>query len=86
MKVEMNKPVYFGLCVLDLSKIIMYEFHYDYIKAKYEYKARLMYIDTDSLVYHIETGTFIAISQETWRKDSIQVTILETIKDRYKLG
>ena len=37
VKVEMNKPVYLGLCVLDLSKIVMYEFHYDYIKSKYEH-------------------------------------------------
>ena len=58
VKVEMNKPVYLGLCVLDLSKIIMYEFHYDYMKSKYEHKAELMYMDTDSLVYHIETGDF----------------------------
>ena len=58
MKVEMNKSVYLGLCILDLSKIVMYEFHYDYMKSKYGHKAKLMYTVTDSLVYHIETGDF----------------------------
>ena len=58
VKVEMNKPVYLGLCILDLSKIVMYEFHYDYMKPKYGHKAKLMYMDTDSLVYHVETEDF----------------------------
>ena len=58
VKVVMNKPVYLGLCILDLSKIIMYEFHYDYMKPKYGDSAKLMYMDTDSFVYHIKTGDF----------------------------
>ena len=55
----MNKPVYLGQAILDLSKIIMYEFHYDYMKPKYgDEKLRLCYMDTDSLIYQIETGDF----------------------------
>ncbi|XP_066933433.1 uncharacterized protein [Clytia hemisphaerica] len=54
-KVVMNKPVYLGSAILDLSKIVMYEFHYDYIKPKYEGAAKLMYMDTDSFVYHVKT-------------------------------
>jgi hypothetical protein len=59
-KVLYNKPIYLGMCILELSKTLMYEFHYDYIKPKYGDKARLLMTDTDSLVYEIETGDFYA--------------------------
>ena len=58
IKVIMNKPVYLGQAVLDLSKIVMYEFHYDYMKPKYSENLNLCYIDTDSLRYHIKTEDF----------------------------
>ena len=57
IKVVMNKPVYLGL-ILDLSKIIMYEFHYDYMVPKYGENIKLCYMDTDSYVYDIKTEDF----------------------------
>ena len=59
IKVVMNKPVYLGQAILDLSKIVMYEFHYDYMKRKYNNdKLILCYMDTDSLIYSIEMDDF----------------------------
>ena len=59
IKVKMNKPVYLGQAILDLSKTIMYEFNYDYMKRKYnESDLKLLYMDTDSLVFNIKTEDF----------------------------
>ena len=49
-KVKMNKPVYLGMSILDISKTIMYKFWYDYVKPKYNDIAKLCYVDTDSFV------------------------------------
>ena len=54
-KVKMNKPIYLGLSTLDLSKIVMYEFWYDYMKPKYSTKTKICYVDTDSFIIHIKT-------------------------------
>ena len=57
IKVVMNKPIYLGQAILELSKIVMYEFHYDYMKPKF-YNLQLCYVDTDSLIYQIGTEDF----------------------------
>ena len=55
---KMNKPIYLGMSILDISKILMYEFWYDYVKAKYKDKAKLCYMETDSFVINIFTEDF----------------------------
>ena len=57
-KVKMNKPIYLGLSILEISKILMYEFWYDYMKPKYGNNVKLCYMDTDSLIMNIETNDF----------------------------
>ena len=57
-KVKMNKPIYLGLSILDISKILMYEFWYDYMKPTSNDNIKLCYMDTDSFIMSIETNDF----------------------------
>ena len=68
-KVKMNKPIYLGMSILDISKTLMHEFWYDYIKPKYQDRAKLCYMDTESFFIHIKTEDFyedIADDVEKW--------------------
>ena len=57
-KVKMNKPIYLGLSILEISKMLMYEFWYDYMKPKYDNNVKLCYMDADSFIMNIKTEDF----------------------------
>ena len=68
-KVKMNKPIYLGLSILDISKTLLYEFLYDYMKPKYNDNIKLCYIDTDSFIMNIK------------QKISTKILLMMLIKD-----
>ena len=57
-KVKMNKPIYLGSSILEISKTLMYEFWYDCMKPKYNDNVKLCYMDTDSFIMNIKTNDF----------------------------
>ena len=92
-EVKMNKPVYLGQAILDISKTLMYEFWYDYIKTKYGDKARLCYMDTDSFIMYVKTDDFykdISNDVDKWfdtsNYDKNDNRLLEIGKDKKVIG
>ena len=73
----MNKTVYLWQTILDLSKALMYEFHYGYMRPKYGTKVNLCYMDTDSFVYEVEAEDFYR--DIAWRKVLMRVDIQRMI-------
>ena len=80
-KVKMNKPVYLGISILDISKILMYEFWYDYLKPKCKDNAKFCYMDTDSFVINIFTEGFF---EDINNDGLIHLTMIKMIKDHFK--
>ena len=71
IQITINKPVYLGLSILDLSQIVLYDFWYDYIKPKYDERAKLSYTDTHSFIVHI-------------KKEDIYKYIAEEVESRFE--
>ena len=69
----MSKTVYLGLSALDLSKTVMYEFWYDYLKPKYGENEELCYMDTDSFIVHVKT-------------DGIDKGIAKNVEKRFEIS
>ena len=67
----LSKPAYTRMCILELTKVLTYEFHHDYVKNKYGNKSRLLFTDTDSLMYEIKTEDV----HEDFSSDKEMVTI-----------
>ena len=65
----MNKPLYLGLSILELSILLMYEFWYDYVKPAFGIKPQLCYIDTDSFILYIKPMIFTKILQKMLKQD-----------------
>ena len=90
-KVKMNKPIYVGMAILYISKTLMYEFWYEYLKPKYEDKIKLCYIDTDSLISFIKTyKSYKDIANDVEKRfDTSNYEVdrpLPTRKNKIKLG
>ena len=78
----MNKPVYLGMSILDISKTLMYKIWYDYIKPKYGNRAKLCYMDTDGFVIYIKTEDFC--KDIALKYGLIHQTIIRMIKDGFQ--
>ena len=83
-KVIMNKPVYLGMSILDISKTLMYEFWYDYIKPKFGDRAKLCYMDTDNFVIYIKLKIFMKTLQMMLKDGLIHLTMIRMIKDHFQ--
>ena len=71
----LNRPAYLGMCILDLSKMLMYYFHYGYIKRMYGNKAKLLFTDMDSLMYEIEMED---VYKDFWNdKDMLTIVTIQ---------
>ena len=81
---KMCKPVYLGMSILDISKTLMYEFWYDYIKPKHKNKAKLCYMDTDNFVIYIFIEYFFNTLTMMLKDGLIHLTIIRMTKDHFK--
>ena len=79
----MNKPIYLGMSILDISKTLMYEFWYYYIKSKYKDRAKLCYMDTDSFLFVLKPKIFMKTLLMLLKNGLTHQTKAKIIKDRF---
>ena len=84
-KLTFNKPVYCGMAILDISKSLMYDFHFNYILPKYGKNQKLLFTDTDSPCYEIQTEDFTRIFQKTWKITLTRAIFLKIIQVEFLL-
>ena len=80
----MNKPLYLGMSILNISKTLMYEFWYNYIVPKYGEKVQLCYTDTDSFIIYIKTEDFLKIFLVMLKNGLIRLNMRKMIKDLFR--
>ena len=85
-RVKMNKPLYLSMSILDISKILMYEFWHNYIIPKYGDRAKLCYTDTDSFIIQLKLKNFLKIFLMMLRNGLIHLTIIKGIKYLFQQG
>ena len=83
-RVKMNKPLYLGMSILDISKTLMYEFWYDYLKPKYGDRVKLCYTNTDSFIIYIKTEDFFKIFLIMLKNSLIHLIIIKMIKGLFQ--
>ena len=79
-RVRMNKPLYLGMSIIDISKTLMYKFWYDYFKPKYGDRTKLCYTGTDSFIIYIKTEGFFQDTSNDVEKCFDTSTIIKRIK------
>ena len=85
-RVKMTKTLYLGMPILDISKTLMHEFWYNYIRPTYRNKAKLCYTDTDSFIIYIKPKLFLKIFLMMLRNGLIRLTIIKRIKYLFQQG
>ena len=84
IRVKMTKPLYLGMSVLDISKMLINQFQYDYINPNYGDRAKLCYTDTVALLFTIKPKIFLKIFLMVLRDALIRLTMIKMIKDFFQ--